>query len=130
MKPQGSTKWQPPSRCTNGDDCPYSHTLLEQMYHPNIYKTSMCINFTNPRGNKCQWGYYCTHAHGAEDIRNPTENSSSKDARSQGNGSVGNASDGSGHKNDKRNNLNIPGPNNANNHFPHRHGVCCLIYTL
>jgi len=88
VKPQGSNKWQPPSRCTNGDECGYSHTLLEQMYHPNIYKTSMCINFTNPRGNKCQWGYYCTHAHGSEDIRNPNDTTSS------GNRSVGNASEG------------------------------------
>jgi hypothetical protein len=71
VKGQGSNKWLPPSRCPNGDNCEYSHTLLEQMYHPNIYKTSMCINFTHPNGNKCQWGFYCTHAHGQEDIRNP-----------------------------------------------------------
>eukprot|EP01083_Nonionella_stella_P022123 61160_1 len=76
VKPQGSNKWQPPSRCTDGDECGYSHTLLEQMYHPNIYKTSMCINFTNPQGNKCQWGFYCTHAHGQEDIRNPNKKQS------------------------------------------------------
>jgi len=76
VKPQGSNKWQPPSRCKDGDECGYSHTLLEQMYHPNIYKTSMCINFTNPQGNKCQWGYYCTHAHGQDDIRNPNNKKS------------------------------------------------------
>merc|ERR1712176_544627 len=77
VKPQGSNKWQPPSRCPDGDKCGYSHTLLEQMYHPNIYKTSMCINFTNPQGNKCQWGFYCTHAHGQEDIGNPNKKGSS-----------------------------------------------------
>ena len=71
VKSQGSNKWKQPHLCSDGDDCQYSHTLLEQMYHPNIYKTSMCINFTNPTGNKCQWGYYCTHAHGPEDIRSP-----------------------------------------------------------
>lgn len=53
------------------------------MYHPNIYKTSMCINFTNPQGNKCQWGFYCTHAHGQEDIRNPNKKSTSNDQSSQ-----------------------------------------------
>ena len=35
----------------------------------------MCINFTNPQGNKCQWGFYCTHAHGQDDIRNPNKKS-------------------------------------------------------
>ena len=39
----------------------------------------MCINFTNPQGNKCQWGFYCTHAHGQEDIRNPNKKSNSND---------------------------------------------------
>lgn len=71
VKPLGSTKWLPQNRCINGDRCHFSHTLLEQMYHPNIYKTSMCVNFTSPCGNRCKWGYYCTHAHGHEDIRPP-----------------------------------------------------------
>ena len=43
----------------------------------------MCINFTNPQGNKCQWGFYCTHAHGQEDIRNPNKKSTSNDQSSQ-----------------------------------------------
>lgn len=30
----------------------------------------MCINFTDPKGNKCEWGFYCTHAHGDNDMRN------------------------------------------------------------
>ncbi|ETO33120.1 hypothetical protein RFI_03987 [Reticulomyxa filosa] len=41
------------------------------MYHPNIYKTSMCMNYNNPSGNRCKWGYYCTHAHGQDDVRTP-----------------------------------------------------------
>jgi len=43
---------------------------MEQMYHPNIYKTSLCTNFAANGGNQCQWGYFCTHAHGQKDIRN------------------------------------------------------------
>ena len=43
----------------------------------------MCINFTNPQGNKCQWGFYCTHAHGQEDIRNPNKKSASNEQASQ-----------------------------------------------
>jgi len=31
----------------------------------------MCMNYTNPSGNRCKWGYYCTHAHGQQDIRPP-----------------------------------------------------------
>ncbi|ETO09153.1 hypothetical protein RFI_28235 [Reticulomyxa filosa] len=78
--PVGSVKWLPQSRCANGDKCQYSHTILEQMYHPNIYKTSMCMNYTNPSGNRCKWGYYCTHAHGQHDIRPPVNRRSTNGA--------------------------------------------------
>eukprot|EP01084_Bolivina_argentea_P130551 230475_1 len=64
-----TNKWHSPSMCTNDNECKFSHTNFEQMYHPNVYKTQMCIDFSNPQGNKCQWGFYCEHAHGYQDIR-------------------------------------------------------------
>eukprot|EP01084_Bolivina_argentea_P089369 161274_1 len=119
VKPQGSNKWQPPSRCTDGDDCGYSHTLLEQMYHPNIYKTSMCINFTNPQGNKCQWGFYCTHAHGQDDIRNPNKGSKSNPNSAQ-NGSTQNSATNI-NKNDTPNgDNNSPSNSNLSNNNIHK----------
>merc|ERR1719242_1740358 len=121
VKPQGSNKWQPPSRCPDGDKCGYSHTLLEQMYHPNIYKTSMCINFTNPKGNKCQWGYYCTHAHGTDDIRNPNDTSSSGN-RSVGNTSEGNANSQKTKTGNTNMNLNMATTGNVNHNSPNING--------
>jgi len=60
-------KWRDASRCKKGDACDKAHTLLEQMYHPYIYKTSLCANFPK---NQCSWGDFCTHAHG--EVRSPT----------------------------------------------------------
>merc|ERR1719336_3793031 len=60
-------KWRDASRCKKGDACEKAHTLLEQMYHPYIYKTSLCANFPK---NQCSWGDFCTHAHG--EVRAPT----------------------------------------------------------
>jgi len=70
LKAPGTSKWLKPTNCKDGDACRFSHTLMEQMYHPNIYKTSLCTNFTANGGDQCQWGYFCTHAHGQKDIRN------------------------------------------------------------
>lgn len=60
--------WGDPTKCSAGDDCEYSHTLLEQMYHPNIYKTGLCNKFSSdPSINQCAWSALCTHAHGPTD---------------------------------------------------------------
>lgn len=58
--------WGDPSKCPDGDGCAFSHSLLEQMYHPNIYKTGMCNKF-GQKGPGCSWGPLCTHAHGNGD---------------------------------------------------------------
>lgn len=68
VKSGGATKnWRDPSRCPDGDACRYSHTLLEQMYHPNIYKTSPCNNYseTDPSryGPVSRALLCCTFAH-------------------------------------------------------------------
>ncbi|MES1922717.1 hypothetical protein MHBO_004242, partial [Bonamia ostreae] len=70
----GTGKWREPSRCEKLVLCEFSHTLLEQMYHPHIYKTSLCSNFNEAFGNEtikqnCLWGNLCTHAHGKSDLR-------------------------------------------------------------
>merc|ERR1719461_157718 len=64
-------RWKDASRCPKGEACDKSHTLLEQMYHPAIYKTSLCTNFPK---NQCSWGDFCTHAHG--EVRQRTSASS------------------------------------------------------
>jgi hypothetical protein len=64
----GKSTWGDPTRCPKGDSCEFSHTLLEQMYHPNIYKTGLCNKFNpDPAVNTCLWSALCTHAHGLED---------------------------------------------------------------
>jgi hypothetical protein len=56
-------------------DCEYAHTLLELMYHPQVYKTSRCDHFSeeNPSTWKCVWRRRCAHSHGREDIRSKEE---------------------------------------------------------
>ncbi|ETO24110.1 hypothetical protein RFI_13049 [Reticulomyxa filosa] len=121
VKPLGTFKWLPPSRCVHGDGCKYSHTILEQMYHPNIYKTSMCINFTHPYGNCCKWGFYCTHAHGQDDVRVPLFRRSTAIAISttaNGNHHHHNSNcnnNGNNNSNENNNNSNSNNNNNNNN---------------
>src|SRR5690242_8787891 len=49
----------------------YAHTLLELMYHPQVYKTGLCDHFAeeNPATWKCVWKRRCAHAHGKNDLR-------------------------------------------------------------
>eukprot|EP01083_Nonionella_stella_P117725 351133_1 len=70
----GPGKWREPSRCKKGDMCCFAHTLLEQMYHPHIYKTILCTIYAEPpkpetRGRQCMCGYLCTDAHCKDDTR-------------------------------------------------------------
>eukprot|EP00808_Paulinella_micropora_P005242 g4755.t1 len=55
--------------------CEYAHTLLELMYHPQVYKTSMCDHFDEHEVNKwqCVWKRRCAHAHGKADLRDRAE---------------------------------------------------------
>lgn len=78
VKVAGTNRWSKPTNCENGDACPFSHTLMEQMYHPNIYKTSLCANFASSNGDQCQWGFFCTHAHGQKEIRNSNKTNTKK----------------------------------------------------
>eukprot|EP01083_Nonionella_stella_P306269 1072043_1 len=84
----GPGKWREPSRCKKGDMCCFAHTLLEQMYHPHIYKTILCTIYAEPakpetRGRQCMCGYLCTDAHCKDDTRtDPSKPFVSKSAAS------------------------------------------------
>ena len=62
--------------CKDGDNCPHSHTMLEKMFHPELYKISMCQRTI--RGEKCDRGTLCAFAHSDPDLRVVTANPSSK----------------------------------------------------
>lgn len=49
-------KWRAQGKCSEGDMCYFSHTDVEQLYHPAKYKTAEC------EGKKC-WGDVCAFIH-------------------------------------------------------------------
>lgn len=51
--------------CKRGRACVFSHSKEEQMFHPSVYKTSICRDFP-----KCP-RYYCPFAHGDIEMREP-----------------------------------------------------------
>jgi hypothetical protein len=53
--------------CKDGDNCPHSHTMLEKMFHPELYKISMCQRTL--RGDKCDRDALCAFAHNEADLR-------------------------------------------------------------
>lgn len=56
-------KMQLQGKCKYGRKCRYSHSKEEQLYHPLLYKTRLCINYPNCKS------YYCPFAHGTEELR-------------------------------------------------------------
>ena len=46
--------------CHRGLQCPYAHGQLEVMYHPTIYKHTLCSD-----GAACKRGLHCAFAHGS-----------------------------------------------------------------
>lgn len=55
------------SECSNGDNCSNAHTLLERMFHPELYKISNCQRLAS--GIKCDRGVLCAFAHSEADMR-------------------------------------------------------------
>lgn len=55
------------NECKDGDSCPHSHTMLERMFHPELYKISICTRTQN--GQKCDRGVLCAFAHTDADLR-------------------------------------------------------------
>jgi hypothetical protein len=63
--------WKRPSSCRMGDACGYSHTLLESMYHPSVFKTVLCSNFDEKdraSWQRCPWKRACAHAHSRSEM--------------------------------------------------------------
>jgi len=70
VKPGAHHHWMLPHYCSNGDACNHTHTLLETMHHPLLYKSTLCVNYMENK--QCDWGPYCSHAHGPEDLNDGT----------------------------------------------------------
>lgn len=62
------------SCCPEGDLCLRSHNMMERMFHPELYKISMCAR--GPNGSFCERGDLCAFAHFAEDLRVPLSRAS------------------------------------------------------
>lgn len=95
VKPYLNSEWGNPSLCEDppslppgtlphdqshprgpgGEKCEYAHTLLELMYHPQVYKTGLCDHFDEHDVSKwrCVWKRRCAHAHGRGDLRSKEE---------------------------------------------------------
>lgn len=55
--------------CPGGDTCLKAHNMLERMFHPELFKISMCQR--GPNGSHCERGNLCAFAHSEEDHRVP-----------------------------------------------------------
>lgn len=55
--------------CENGDSCLKAHNMLERMFHPDLFKISMCQR--GPNSSQCERGNLCAFAHNEEDHRTP-----------------------------------------------------------
>lgn len=62
------------SSCPEGDLCLRSHNMMERMFHPELYKISMCAR--GPNGSFCERGDLCAFAHFPEDLRVPLSRTS------------------------------------------------------
>ena len=67
------------TNCPDGDNCLRSHNMLERMFHPELFKISMCQR--GPNGSHCERGNLCAFAHSDEDHRVPASHSSNKAAQ-------------------------------------------------
>lgn len=65
---RNDNKMQLSGKCSYGRRCKYSHSKEEQLYHPDLYKTRLCLNHPNCKG------YYCPFAHSRDELRPRNEN--------------------------------------------------------
>ena len=64
------------TNCPDGDGCLKSHNMLERMFHPELFKISMCQR--GPNGSLCERGNLCAFAHSDEDMRLPLSHTMGK----------------------------------------------------
>lgn len=57
-----------PDNCPLGDSCPKAHNRVEQLYHPEKYKTKFCSYFPNNL-DYCDYQSFCSFAHSERDIK-------------------------------------------------------------
>lgn len=55
------------AECEDGDKCPHAHNMLERMFHPELFKISMCKRTLD--GKKCDRTSICAFAHSDADFR-------------------------------------------------------------
>lgn len=56
--------------CAMYETCNYSHSLVEQFYHPAKYKTKFCSGvMPGAKGGKCIYASYCSFAHSESELR-------------------------------------------------------------
>lgn len=67
------------TNCPDGDGCLRAHNMLERMFHPELFKISMCQR--GPNGSHCERGNLCAFAHSEEDHRIPLSHTLNKAAQ-------------------------------------------------
>jgi hypothetical protein len=67
------------TNCPDGDACLKAHNMLERMFHPELFKISMCQR--GPNGSHCERGNLCAFAHSDEDHRIPLSHTLNKAAQ-------------------------------------------------
>ncbi|CAD8169397.1 unnamed protein product [Paramecium pentaurelia] len=56
------------NKCPRGDQCQWAHNKVEQVYHPNRYKTKYCTHLKD-----CEYGIYCSFAHSEQELIIPVK---------------------------------------------------------
>jgi len=80
--------------CENGDTCLKAHNMLERMFHPELFKISMCQR--GPNGDHCERGNLCAFAHSEEDHRVPLSQTAAKSNNTNNNNATSSNHGGSG----------------------------------
>ena len=57
-----------PGSCPRGDACPKDHSMVEQLYTPDNYKTKFCAHYPN-NVDRCEFGVFCSFAHSEDEIK-------------------------------------------------------------
>lgn len=55
-------------QCKYPETCTKAHNIVEQLYHPDKYKTKFCT-ITPDKIYECEYGNYCSFAHSESDIK-------------------------------------------------------------
>jgi len=54
--------------CSLGETCPKAHNRVEQLYHPEKYKTKFCTQYPE-KLEGCDYGQFCSFAHSDSEIK-------------------------------------------------------------